>query len=128
MSNTEEQVEQTCTPSFTYKIRPPVLDEAVYITILVDGTKIIGLFINSKNMQSFPWISYATSSISERLQEGVSISKIIKGLKDTYDTSGGYIIPKSRGKKANSVLSHIGHVLELCHKSLQKEMPDEHSS
>lgn len=107
--------------SRTYKIRAQDISEAIYVTVLVANGTIAGLFINSKNMASFPWISYTTTTIAERLKRGEDPKVIIKELKDTYDTSGGYPIPKSRGKRANSVLSHIGYVLEQCLKEIQNE-------
>jgi len=97
----------------TYKIRPPVIDESVYITVCDYHGRPVELFINSKNMQSFHWISYLTRSVSHRLQEGECVDKIIQEMRDTYDTKGGYIIPKSKGIRANSVVDHIGHVLAL---------------
>lgn len=98
--------------SDTYKIKPPEMDESIYITIANHEGRPCEIFINSKHMSSFQWISYMTRSISARLQRGESTKQIIKELKDTYDTGGGYIIPKSRGKKANSVVGHIGIVFE----------------
>ena len=99
--------------SDTYKITPPDMDDlSIYITIANLEDKPREIFINSKHMNSFQWISYMTRSISARLQRGEDTKQIIKELKDTYDTGGGYIIPKSRGKKANSVVGHIGIVLE----------------
>lgn len=107
--------------SDTYKISPPEMEESIYITIANDGDRPRELFINSKHMNSFQWISYMTRSISSRLKRGEDTVQIIKELKETYDTGGGYIIPKSRGKKANSVVGHIGIVFEEHCKMLKKK-------
>lgn len=107
--------------SDTYKITPPEMDDlSIYITIANLDGRPREIFINSKHMSSFQWISYMTRSISARLQRGEDTKQIIKELKDTYDTGGGYIIPKSRGKKANSVVGHIGIVFEEHCKELAK--------
>jgi len=100
-------------PSTTYKIKPPNIDTAIYITISDHDGKPVELFINSKHMQSFPWISYLTRTVSTRLQGGENVRKIIAEMAETYDTEGGYIIPKSKGKSANSIVDHIGKVLEM---------------
>jgi len=100
----------------TYKIRPPIIDEAVYITINdadVDGvTRPVEVFINSKDMKNFPWISCVTRLLSAQLrQNGKFPNFIINELLETYDPSGGYFVPGS-GIKVNSIVGHIGLVIK----------------
>lgn len=100
----------------TYKIKPPIIDEAVYITIndaKIDGAiRPIEIFINSKNMKNFPWISCVTRLLSAQLRQGGEFpSFVIDELLDTYDPSGGYFIPKT-SIKVNSIVAHIGYVLK----------------
>ena len=101
----------------TYKIKPPTIDDAVYITINneeIDGKlRPIELFINSKNMQSFQWVSCVTRLLSaEFRRKGDFPSFVIDEMLETYDPQGGYVIPKSNGVKANSIVAHIGWVLK----------------
>ena len=98
--------------SRTYKIRPPLIDESLYVTISDCDGRPTELFINSKHMESYPWISYMTRSVSTRLQKGEDVKQIIKEMKETCDTNGGYIIPKSKGKRANSIVAHVGFLFE----------------
>ena len=98
--------------SRTYKVKVPGINESMYVTISNCEGRPTELFVNSKHMESYPWISYLTRSASKRLQNGEPIERIIQEMKETCDTNGGYIIPKSKGQRANSVVAHIGHLLE----------------
>lgn len=109
--------------SKTYKIKPPVIKDAIYITLvdaIVGGVeKPVEIFINCKNMQSFQWVSIMTRLLAFEFSQPEKFDvlkermrKVIQELKDTYDTGGGYFIPNSGGKKANSIVAHIGTVLE----------------
>lgn len=100
----------------TYKIKPPIIDEAVYITINdaeINGViRPIEVFINSKNMQSFQWISCVTRLLSAAMRhDGAFPRYVVDELLDTYDPHGGYIIPGSKGRRANSIVAHIGWVI-----------------
>ena len=100
----------------TYKLKPPIIDEAVYVTINdaeINGTmRPVELFINSKNMASFQWISLITRLLSAhmRVAEEFPIF-IVDEMMDTYDPHGSYFIPGS-GVKVNSIVAHIGWVLK----------------
>lgn len=104
--------------SKTYKIRPPVIDCAIYITIsdeiAEDGSRRPReVFINSKNVQSFQWVSLVTRLLSAQLrQDGPFPSFVIEEMLNTFDTDGGYIIPGAKGRRANSIVAHIGMVFE----------------
>ena len=115
-------------PGKTYQISPPVLDENVYITINdceVGGQlRPVEIFINSRNMQSFAWISCVTRLLSAIQQiEGEFPWFVIDELQDTYDPLGGYMIPRSNGKRAHSVVGHIGYVLEQHCRAIGLERP-----
>jgi len=101
----------------TYKIRPQTLDAAIYITINnaeIDGvTRPIEVFINCKHLPSVGWVSALSRMLSAAFRnEGEFPIYLVKELIETFDADGGYIIPKSKGKRANSVVSHIGYVIE----------------
>jgi len=100
----------------TYKIKPPVYDEALYVTInhmtLPDGSKRpIEIFVNSKNMQSFQWITALTRVLSALFRQPGDFSFIIDELKQVFDPHGGYFIPGGGGR-VDSVVAHIGKVIE----------------
>ena len=101
----------------TYKIKPPTLDAAIYITIndaeIAGVMRPVEIFINSCHMQSAGWVSVVSRMLSAAFRnDGPPPLYLIDELKSTYDADGGYIIPKSRGVRANSVAGHIGTVLE----------------
>ena len=101
----------------TYKIRPPTIDEAVYITIndsLIDGvTRPVEVFINSKDMKSYQWISCVTRLLSSALQQpGDFPVWVIGELIDTHDPIGGYWMPGNSQVWCASIVAHIGHVLK----------------
>lgn len=103
--------------STTYKIKPPTIDEAVYITISdseIDGEiRPVEVFINSKHMESFQWVTCVTRLLSGALRnKGAFPVWVIDAIIDTYDPKGGYMIPKGKGKRANGVVSHIGMVFK----------------
>ena len=98
--------------SMTYQVYVPPIDEILFIIISEENNKIRELFINSDHMESYPWISYLTRTVSKRLQQGESIKLLIDEMKETYDTDGGYIIPKSGDTHVNSVVGHIAWVIE----------------
>jgi len=97
----------------TYKIKTPASDHAMYITInnIVinqgqsnEHSRPFEIFINSKNMEQFMWISSLTRVISAR-----DIVFLVE-LKAVFDPRGGYF--KKGGKYMPSVVSEIGEVLE----------------
>lgn len=102
---------------FTYKLKPPIFKDALYVTInntqLPDGSyRPIEIFANSKNMDSFPWMVGLTRLASALMRQPMPFLFIIDELKDVFDPHGSYYIPNSQGKKANSIVAHIGIILE----------------
>ncbi len=103
--------------SDTYKIKPVTIDDAIYVTVSngeIDGVvKPVEIFINCKNMQSFQWVSILQRLLAHEFSKPGGLDfKIIEEMKSTFDPSGGYVIPKSNGKWANSIVAHVGFVLE----------------
>ena len=101
----------------TYKIKPPTLDAAIYITIndtVVDGVmRPVEIFINARHLPSIGWVTGMARILSAAFRnDGPPPLFLIEELKQTFDADGGYIIPKSRGKRANSVVAHIGYIIE----------------
>lgn len=105
----------------TYKIRTPTHDHAMYITIndiiLNEGTQYeerrpFEIFINSKNMSSFPWITALTRIISAVFRKGGEFTFLIDELRSIFDPKGGYFKIGGKGRFMNSIIAEIGDVLE----------------
>jgi len=103
----------------TYKLKPPVADHAMYITIndmiLNEGTdhevrRPYEVFINSKNMEHFQWILALTRLISAVFRKGGDVTFLIEELRSVYDPSGGYF--KKGGVFMPSLVADLGAVIE----------------
>jgi len=103
----------------TYKIKTPVSDHAMYLTIndimLNEGTehehrRPFEIFINSKNLDHFQWIVALTRIISAVFRKGGDVVFLIEELKAVFDPRGGYWQPG--GKFMPSLVAEIGYVVE----------------
>ncbi len=102
----------------TYKIKTPVTDHALYITIndvvMNEGTpqehrRPFEIFINSKNMEHFQWIVALTRVMSAVFRKGGDITFLVEELQSVFDPKGGYF--KKGGKYIPSLVAEIGEVL-----------------
>lgn len=117
-------VRPTILPGRTYKIHPPTIDEAVYITIndaeMDDKIRPVEIFINSKHVGSFAWAQALMRLLSAQLQQpGDFPAFVIHELTASMDPDGSYFIPPNscgnrspKGKTCPSIIAHIGLVLE----------------
>jgi len=103
----------------TYKIKTPLSDHALYITIndtlLNQGTiheerRPFEIFINSKNMDHFQWIVALTRVISAVFRLGGDCTFLVEELKAVFDPKGGYF--KSGGRFMPSLVADIGDAIE----------------
>jgi hypothetical protein len=110
----------------TYKIKPPVSDHALYITIndilLNKGTeqetrRPFEIFVNSKNMEFYSWIVALTRVISAVFRKGGDCTFLVEELKAVFDPKGGYY-QRGTGVFMPSVVADIGHVIETHFKTL----------
>ena len=120
----------------TYKIKTPVTEHALYITIndvvMFEGTpqehrRPFEIFINSKNMEHFQWIVALTRVMSAVFRKGGDITFLVEELKSVFEPSGGYF--KKGGKFVPSLVAEIGEVVEQHLQEigmLKKEGLDEH--
>ena len=104
---------------YTYKIKTPLSDHAMYITInnivLNADTEHeqeypFEIFINSKNMDQFQWILALTRVISAVFRKGGDATFMVDELKQVFDPQGGYF--KKGGRFMPSMVAEIGDVLE----------------
>lgn len=104
---------------YTYKIKTPLSDHAMYVTInnivLNTGTEHeqeypFEVFINSKNMEQFQWILALTRVISAVFRKGGDATFLVEELKQVFDPQGGYF--KKGGRFMPSLVAEIGEVLE----------------
>lgn len=104
---------------YTYKIKTPLSDHAMYITInnivLNKDTEHeqehpFEVFINSKNMEQFQWILALTRVISAVFRKGGDSVFLAEELKQVFDPQGGYF--KKGGRFMPSLVAEIGEVLE----------------
>jgi len=120
----------------THKIKTPVTEHALYITIndivMNEGTpqehrRPFEIFINSKNMDHFQWIVALTRVMSAVFRKGGDVTFLVEELHSVFDPSGGYF--KKGGKYIPSLVAEIGEVLEQHLQEigmLKKSGPDEH--
>ncbi len=119
----------------TYKIRTPLSEHALYVTIndivLNPGTehelrRPFEIFINSKNMDHFQWIVALTRIVSAVFRKGGDVTFLVEELRSVFDPKGGYFKPG--GRFMPSLVAEIGDVLEdhLRRIGLLKEESDPH--
>ena len=103
----------------TYKIKTPVSEHAMYLTIndiiLNEGTehehrRPFEIFINSKNLDHFQWIVARTRILSAVFRKGGEVVFLTEELKAVFDPRGGYWQPG--GKFMPSIVAEIGYVVE----------------
>ncbi|HTE39477.1 MAG TPA: hypothetical protein VK629_01525 [Steroidobacteraceae bacterium] len=103
----------------TYKIKTPVSDHAMYVTIndmlLNEGTpheqrRPFEIFINTKNLDHFQWIVALTRIISAVFRKGGDVTFLVDELKGVFDPRGGYW--QSGGRFMPSIIAELGYVIE----------------
>jgi hypothetical protein len=103
----------------TYKIKPPVAEHAMYITIndiLLnadtdhESRQPYEVFINSKSMEHFQWVIALTRVISAVFRKGGDLTFLVEELRSVYDPNGGYF--KKGGVFMPSLVAEIGAVIE----------------
>ncbi len=100
-------------PGFSYKLKWPESDHAIYITIndVVEGgiRRPFEIFINSKNMEHYAWTVALTRMISAVFRRGGDVSFVVEELKAVFDPRGGQWLG---GRYVPSLLAAIGGVIE----------------
>ncbi|WP_097461770.1 TSCPD domain-containing protein [Mangrovitalea sediminis] len=119
----------------TYKIKPPISEHAMYITIndiiLNEDTdhevrRPYEIFINSKSMEHFQWVIALTRVISAVFRKGGDVTFLVEELRSVYDPNGGYF--KKGGVFMPSLVAEIGAIIEKHMKAIgliaSEEMSD----
>jgi hypothetical protein len=118
----------------TYKVKTPVSEHALYITIndiiLNQDTdhevrRPYEVFINSKSMEHFQWVIALTRVISAVFRKGGDITFLVEEISSVYDPNGGYY--KKGGVFMPSLVAEIGAVIEKHMKSIGLIEADEMS-
>ncbi len=99
----------------TYKIKPPISDHAMYITINdivlnpnTDHEKYrpYEIFINSKNLDHYQWIVALTRVMSSVFRKGGDVAFLVEELKAVFDPKGGYWQPGGTGVLCHPLLQN----------------------
>jgi hypothetical protein len=118
----------------TYKIKPPISDHALYITIndilLNEGTddevrRPYEVFINSKSMEHYQWVVALTLVLSAVFRKGGDITFLIEELCSVSDPNGGYY--KKGGVYMPSLVAEISSIIEKHMKSIGMIVDEEMS-
>ena len=98
---------------YTYKLKWPDSDHAMYITIndiLQEGRRRpFEIFINSKNLEHYAWTVALTRMISAVFRRGGDVSFVVEELKAVFDPRGGQWM---QGRYVPSILAGIGEIIE----------------
>ena len=103
----------------TYKVKTPVSDHAMYVTIndivLNEGSehekrRPFEIFINSKNLDHYQWIVALTRVMSAVFRKGGDVTFLVDELKAVFDPRGGYWQPG--GKYMPSIIAELGYIVE----------------
>ncbi|HET7269100.1 MAG TPA: NrdJb [Oleiagrimonas sp.] len=103
----------------TYKIKSPLFEHALYVTIndIVlnkdtehEQRRPFEIFINSKNMDHFQWIVALTRIMSAVFRKGGDVTFLVEEMKAVFDPRGGYF--KAGGVYMPSIVAEIGAVVE----------------
>ena len=103
----------------TYKIKSPLFEHALYVTIndilLNAGTRFeqrrpFEIFINSKGMEHFQWIVALTRIMSAVFRKGGDVTFLVEEMKAVFDPRGGYF--KAGGVYMPSLVAELGAIVE----------------
>jgi ribonucleoside-diphosphate reductase alpha chain len=98
---------------FTYKIKWPGSDHAIYVTIndIEQGgrRRPFEIFINTRNLEHYAWTVALTRMISAVFRRGGDVSFVAEELKAVFDPQGGHWVS---GRYVPSLLAAIGEVIE----------------
>lgn len=103
-------------PGVTYKIRPPTMNAALYVTINDidignEEKRPVEIFLASKDVAHQEWIVALSRMISGLFRQPYDFTWVIDELRQVYDPKGGYFIPGTK-IMCGGVVAHIGYIIE----------------
>ncbi|EQD77096.1 Ribonucleotide reductase, alpha subunit [mine drainage metagenome] len=101
----------------TYKVKTPLSEHAMYVTINdivvnCDGrreARPFEVFINTKHLEHYQWVVALTRVLSALFRKGGDVAFLVDELKAVFDPVGGYW---KEGRFMPSLIAEIGYVLE----------------
>jgi ribonucleoside-diphosphate reductase alpha chain len=104
---------ETVLSGFTYKLKWPGSDHAIYVTINDierNGRRCpFEIFINTRNLEHYAWTVALTRMISAVFRRGGDVTFVADELKAVFDPQGGHWVA---GRYVPSLLAAIGEVIE----------------
>jgi ribonucleoside-diphosphate reductase alpha chain len=104
---------ETVLSGFTYKLKWPGSDHAIYVTINDierNGRRCpFEIFINTRNLEHYAWTVALTRMISAVFRRGGDVTFVAEELKAVFDPQGGHWVA---GRYVPSLLAAIGEVIE----------------
>jgi len=110
---TEPLARDDALAGYTYKLKWPGSDHAIYVTIndieRDDRRRPFEVFINTRNLEHYAWTVALTRMISAVFRRGGDVSFVVDELKAIFDPQGGQWMG---GRYVPSLLAAIGEVIE----------------
>jgi len=104
---------ETVLSGFTYKLKWPGSDHAIYVTIndieRDSRRRPFEIFINTRNLEHYAWTVALTRMISAVFRRGGDVTFVAEELKAVFDPQGGHWVA---GRYVPSLLAAIGEVIE----------------
>lgn len=97
-------------PGTTYKVKTPLSDAALYVTINDCDGRPFEIFVNSKAMEHFQWTVAVTRLVSMVFRQRGDLGVLCEELRSIADPKGGYF--KKGGRFMPSLVAEIGDVIE----------------
>ncbi len=94
----------------TYKVKTPLSEHALYVTINDCDGHPFEIFINSKAMEHFQWIVAMTRMASMVFRQRGDLATMTEEMRSVFDPKGGYF--KKGGKFTPSLVAEIGDIIE----------------
>jgi hypothetical protein len=93
----------------TYKLKTPLSEAALYVTINNHEDRPFEIFVNCKDTKHFQWVIALTRVMSAVFRQGGDPSFLIDELMSIADPHAGYF---KGGKYVPSLVAEIGGILE----------------
>ncbi len=106
----------------THKLKWVPTGENWYITVTNDGSRLIELFITTREVRNQEWITALSRLVTALLRHQVDVNFLVRELKEVYASTQGMFLDQ---KYCPSIIAAIGRILERETEALGKEAPTE---